>query len=116
MFLGLVHLLQVAAQIATLRKVLSAMLALEWSLTSVLPEVVPQIARLFEDTPAIRVHALKVQLLPLGIWVFHLDGLVPIRGDSFEMLSLVLRVILRRALSLLFLRLWFNFLLPFLFN
>ena len=49
-------------------------------------KVVPQIAALFEHAPALRVHALEIQLDPLCLGVPHLDGLVPVRWNSFESL------------------------------
>ena len=76
-----------STQIATLGEVLVAILACEWSLSGVLPKVVPQVAGLLEDAPAARVHALEEQLLPLGHRVFDLDGLVPVRRDALEVLT-----------------------------
>jgi hypothetical protein len=55
-----VHLLEMSAEISALCESLLAVLALEWPLPGVFSEVVSQIARLLEHTPATRVHALEV--------------------------------------------------------
>lgn len=67
-----------SSQVSALREIFVAELAGERSLASVLPEVVSEIARLFEHAPALRIHALEVQLLSLGLRVLDLDGLVPV--------------------------------------
>ena len=81
------HLLQVSPEVATLGEVLVAELARERSLTGVLPEVVSQVARLFKHAPTTWVHALEEQLLSVGLRVPDLDGLVPLRWDTLEMLG-----------------------------
>ena len=50
----------------------------KWSLASVLSEMVPQIAAFLEDTTAVRVHALEIELNSLCLRVSNLDRLVPV--------------------------------------
>jgi hypothetical protein len=75
-----------SSQVSTLREIFVAELAGERSLAGVLPEVVSEIAWLFEHAPALRIHALEVQLLSLGLRVLDLDGLVPVRRNALEVL------------------------------
>lgn len=49
-----------------------------------LSKVVTKVATLLEDTPAIGVHALEIQLDTLCLWVPYFDGLVPIWGNPFK--------------------------------
>lgn len=76
-------------KISALCEILAAVLAGEWSLAGVLPEVVPKIARLLKDTAAASVHALEVELLSLRVRVLDLDCLVPICWDTFEVLGCI---------------------------
>ena len=75
-----------ASQISALREVFVTVLTRERPLPRVLAEVVPQVARLLEDTPAVRVHALEEQLLALRRGILDLYRLVPVRGNSLELL------------------------------
>ena len=72
---------------AALSEVLIAELACERSLAGMLPEVVPQIARLLEHAPAVRVHALEEQLDSLSVRVSDLDSLMPVGRHSLESLG-----------------------------
>ena len=72
-----VHVLQMSAKVSTLGKGLSAELAAEWSGSSVLAEVISQVAGLFEYRAAAGYHALELQFHPLRFWVSNLDCLVP---------------------------------------
>ena len=54
------------AQIAALRECFRALWALEWSLARMLPEVIPEVATLLEDTVAALVLAFEEQLYTLG--------------------------------------------------
>lgn len=80
----LVDVLEMATKVAALGEGLVAIVTRERPLPSMLPEVVPQVARLLEDTVAARVHTLKVQFDSLGVGVPNLDGLVPFLGNAFE--------------------------------
>ena len=82
------HVLQVSAQVSTLRESLLAERAPEGPHACVLAKVVSQVAALFEDTSALRVLALEVELHSLGLWVLHSDGLVPLFRNAFESLVL----------------------------
>lgn len=61
-----VHILHVAAQIATLGKRFQAFWTLEWSLARMLPEVISEVAAFLEDTIASLVLAFEEQLNALG--------------------------------------------------
>lgn len=82
------HVLQVAAQVAALGEGLLAEGALEGAEACMLAEVVPQVATLLEDTAAVRIPALEVELHSLSLWVLHADGLVPLLRDTLEGLVL----------------------------
>ena len=56
----------------------------ERSATVMLSKVVSQIARLFENTVASRVHAFKVQFDSLCIRIPHLDCLMPFFWNTLE--------------------------------
>jgi len=66
----------------------------------VLAEVIPQVARFLEDTPAVAKRALEVELDSLSVGVANFDGLVPGVGNSFkglrDLLAFELRVIFGR--------------------
>jgi hypothetical protein len=79
-------LLEVSAKITALSEILLAVLASEGPLSSVFSEMVSQIARLFEYTPAVWVHTLEVQFLSLSLGVFYLYGFVPITWDTLKVL------------------------------
>jgi len=79
-----VHILEMAAQVTGLREGLLALGAGEGALARVLAEVVPQVAALFKDAVAAAVSALEVKLHAQGLWVPHLDGLVPVAGNSLK--------------------------------
>ena len=49
-------------------------------------EMVSEIAAFLEDTAAVGVHALEIQLNPLCLRVTNLDCLVPVGRNSFESL------------------------------
>lgn len=72
------HILQVSSEVPTLSECLLTIAAQEWPLTGMLSKVVTKVATLLEDTPAIGVHALEIQLDTLCLWVPYFDGLVPI--------------------------------------
>lgn len=75
-----------SAQISTLCEIFVAELARKGSLTSVLSEVIPKIARLFKHATAIGVHALEVEFLSLGLRILDLDSLMPVAWNPLEML------------------------------
>ena len=90
-----------------------------------LPEVVPQIARLLEHAPAVRIHALEEQLLSLSHGILDLDRLMPVRWNAFEVfrgifhqLTITRLLILDYFMMLFFLRglWWFYYLFLFLRN
>ena len=56
---GIVHIFQVAAQVATLSEVLAAETALKRSLASVLSEVISQVAGFLENSATVWILALK---------------------------------------------------------
>lgn len=80
----LVHIFEVAPQVATLREGLVALRAVEGSLTCVLAEVVTQIAAFLEHTFAATVPALEIEFDALRHLMFDLDGLMPLLRNSFE--------------------------------
>ena len=61
-----VNILHMTAQITALRECFRALWALERSLTRMLPEVIPEVATLLEDTIAALVLAFEEQLNTLG--------------------------------------------------
>ena len=77
------------AQITTLGKCFLTGLALEWSLASVLPKVIPKVAAFFEHAATAWVLALEVQLDSLGVRIFDTYRLVPLLRDSFKSFVLV---------------------------
>ena len=81
-----VNVLHMPSQIATLSEGLSAPRTLEGSLASVLPEMVAQVAALFENTVAPLELAFEVQFESLSLPVLHLDGLVPVVWNARESL------------------------------
>ena len=83
------HVLQVSAEVSALSEGLLAIGARERSLASVLAEMVPQIAALFERAIAARVLALEVKFDAMGFLILHLDGLVPLSWDALEGLRLL---------------------------
>lgn len=82
--LGVVHVFQVPAQIATLREILLTDLTFKRSLASVLSEVVPQIAALLKDAFAVFEAALEVELYTLGLGIPNFDSLMPRFGNAFK--------------------------------
>ena len=97
----IVHIFHVSAEIAALSEGLLAPGADKGSLPRVFPEVVPQVAALFEHAIAAIQLAFEEHLKPQGCLVANLDCLVPVVWDSRERF----RVALRRFLPLAFLRL-----------
>ena len=79
-----VDILQMAAQVATLREVLRAMGTLEWPLAGMFAEVVAQVAALLEDAVAVCKAALEEELDALRLRVPHLNRSVPGLGNSGE--------------------------------
>ena len=78
------HVFEVTTEVSTLCECFLAVGALEWALSSVFSEVVPQIAAFLESTAAAIILALEVQLDSLCVRVLHLDGLVPGLWNSFK--------------------------------
>ncbi len=78
------HVLKVPSQVAALGECLLAEGALEGSLASVLPEVVAQVAALFEDTATSRVFAFEVQFHTLCLRILNTNSLVPLFRNSIE--------------------------------
>ena len=74
-------------EISTLGEILAAVLTRKRSLARMLSEMVSEIARLLEDTAAVRVHALEEELLSRGAGVLDLDHLVPVCWNAFEVLA-----------------------------
>lgn len=72
------HILEVPSQVATLGEGLLAIAAQERPLTGMLSKVVSQVAALLEHTPAVRVHALEIQLNSLCLRVSNLNRFVPV--------------------------------------
>ena len=93
-FLGLpmVHLFEMSAQVTALGEILVAKLTCEGPLSCVFSEVVPQVARLFENATTVWIHAFEEKLLSLGLGVLDLYGLVPFAWNTFEVLGHLLRL------------------------
>lgn len=81
-----VDVLQVAAQVAALSKVLAADIALIWALHCVLSEVITQIAALSEYRFAALILASEVQLGALGLPVVNLDRFMPLFWYALKLL------------------------------
>ena len=79
-----------AAQISTLRERFVTSRALKRSLTSMLPEVIPEVAALLEDTVAALVLAFEEQFHTLGHFIFDLNGFVPIVRNTGKSLDVSL--------------------------
>lgn len=79
-----VHVLQVTTKVTALSKSFLAEGALERPEPCMLPEVIAQVAALFEDTPTVRIAALKVQFDSLCLRVLHPNGLMPLLRDALE--------------------------------
>jgi hypothetical protein len=99
-----VHILKVPAQITTLSESLGADVAGEGSLACVFAEVVSEVATLFKGRATACETAFEEHLDSGSLWVPHLDGLVPVLGDSFESTGVnVIRFSHLLVLSVLFL-------------
>ena len=83
----LMYILQVSSEISTLRKSFTAEGTCKWPLSRMLSKVVSQIARLLEHRSAVSVHAFKVQLDPLSIWISHFNGLMPLSWNALKRLG-----------------------------
>ena len=97
----LVNVLEVTAKVSTLGERLLTQDAGEGPLAGVLPKMVPEIAALLKDTLAASVAASEVEFDALADKVLHLNGLMPLRGDTLEGLRLNTgdhRVLVRREL------------------
>lgn len=81
------NVLQVPAQVATLREGFVAFGAGERSQAGVLAEVVTEVAALLEGARASRVFTLEEKLDALSVRVLHFDRLVPFFRDAFEVLG-----------------------------
>lgn len=88
-----VHILQMSAQITTLCKSFLAFGAAEGSRACVLPEVIPQVATLLEGAGASCVFTFEEKLDALRDRVLHLNRLMPLRWNAFEVF--ILGVIMR---------------------
>jgi hypothetical protein len=78
------YVLQVSAQVSALGECLLTEGTFEGPLASMLPEVVSQVATLFEDTPASRVLAFEVQFHSLSFRILNANGLVPLFRNSIK--------------------------------
>lgn len=84
----MVNIFHMSSQIAALSKSLPAELAVEGPLASVLSEMVPEVAGLFKNASALRVHAPKIQLDPLSLRIPDLYSLMEVLWDVGEGLGL----------------------------
>lgn len=91
---NLVDILEMSSQVSTLCESFVAEGAGEWSLSSVLSEVIPQVATLLENTVAPWILALKEKLHSLSVRVLHLDRLVPLLRDSRKGVGLEVLLVL----------------------
>ena len=80
----LVHIFEMSAQVATLRKSLTALRTVVGSLTCVLAEVISEIAALLKDLLAATMHTSEVLFDALRQIMFDLNGLMPLLGNAFE--------------------------------
>ena len=81
---SIVHVLHMAAKVAALSERLVALGALERPHPGMLPEVVPQIAALLEDTVTAFVLTLEEQFDALCLRITHLNRFVPRVRDTGE--------------------------------
>ena len=81
------HVLKMAPKVATLSEELPADVTLVWSLHCVLPEMVAKIAALAEYRLAALILASEVQFSTFGLPVVDLDRLMPLFGDTLELLG-----------------------------
>lgn len=80
------HVLEVSPKISTLCECFLTEGTLEGSQSSVLSEVISQVATFLENTPAMGVPTLEVKLYSLGLRVLHSDRLMPLLRYSLECL------------------------------
>ena len=80
----LVHVFEMSAEVARLRKGLMTHGAVVRPLACVLAEVIPQVAAFLEDALTPRVHAFEIQFDALGHFVFDLDGLMPLLWNALK--------------------------------
>ena len=87
----LVDLHEMSPQVAALREVLLADLALEWPQPSVLPKMISQVARFLENTVAARMVTLEKQVIPFSVRVLYPDDRMPIAWCILESLLVSLQ-------------------------
>lgn len=85
---NLVHVLQVAAQVAALGEGFEAHGTGKGPLAGMLAEVVPQVAALLENALAASMLALEVQFDALRFQMLDLHSLMPLSGNTGEDLGL----------------------------
>lgn len=84
-----VEVFVVPPQISALSEALVTEFTAEGSLKGVFAEVVSQVAALAEGSGAALVLATEVQLDSLVVLAFHLDNVVPLVGNTIEVLNVV---------------------------
>ena len=82
-------ILKMSAKVATLSEGFLAKGTLKGAHTCMFAEMVTEVAAFLEDTAALRILALEVQLDSLGFGVFDSDGLMPLLGNALEGLMFV---------------------------
>lgn len=73
-------------KIAYLRKGVSTLRASKWLLTSMLPEVITEVARSLENLVTALIQALEIVAVSLRLGVLDLDHSMPVVWNAFEML------------------------------
>lgn len=78
------HVFKMTSQVSTLGESLVAEWTLEGSHTSMLSKVVSKITAFFENTSAVRISALEIQLDSLCFRVLNTYSLMPLFWNSFK--------------------------------
>ena len=88
--LSMMHIFQVAAKVTTLGESFLTEIASKWSITGVLPKVIPQVTRLLENAAATWEKAFEMELDSLGLWIALPNGFMPSLWDVLERFLILL--------------------------
>ena len=83
------NIFQMTSQVTTLSKSFLTKRAFEGSESSMLAEMVSQVATFLEDTATVRILTFEVELHPLGFRVLNSDSLMPLFRYPFKRLVFV---------------------------
>ena len=72
------------SKITALSEIFVTIIAFEWTVACVLPEVISQVTGLLKHAFAARVIAFEEQVVSIGLRILNLYHLMPIFGSIFE--------------------------------